>query len=76
MKKQNQISDSIFKKRLKRFKSIKRGYYSLIILICLYAISLLAPLIINKDALLVCYANGQYDVGEQYEDSNYTLNTN
>tara|TARA_B100000959_G_C14977343_1_gene622051 strand:- start:1490 stop:2752 length:1263 start_codon:yes stop_codon:yes gene_type:complete len=71
MKKENQISDSIFKKRLKRFKSIKRGYYSLIILISLYVMSLLAPLIINKDALLVCYANRQYDSGEKYEDNNY-----
>ena len=65
-----QKSDSIFKKRIRRFKSIKRGYYSLIILVTLYLISIFAPLIINKDALIVCYANGSYDNGEKFEDIN------
>ena len=63
-------SDSILKKRIRRFKSIKRGYYSLIILVSLYIISLIAPILISKEALLVCYANGIYDQGEQFEDLN------
>jgi len=70
MKKNMQKSDSIFKKRIRRFKSIKRGYYSLIILVTLYLISIFAPLIINKDALIVCYANGTYDNDEKFEDIN------
>jgi microcin C transport system permease protein len=40
----SQISESITQKRIKRFKSMKRGYYSLIMLITLYFISLLGPL--------------------------------
>ena len=63
-------SDSIFKKRIRRFKSIKRGYYSLIILVSLYMISLIAPILISKEALLVCYANGIYDKGEKFNDMN------
>ena len=58
-------SDSILKKRIKRFKSIKRGYYSLIILTSIYIISLIAPVLISKEALIVRYANGIYDNGEK-----------
>ncbi len=63
-------SESIFQKRLKRFKSIKRGYYSLIILIVLYVISLIGPLWMNDKPLIVYFANGVYDEGENYEDIN------
>ena len=55
-----QISESILQKRIKRFKSMKRGYYSLIILISLYAISLLGPLWMNNKALIVKYENKYY----------------
>ena len=67
-------SDSILRKRIRRFKSIKRGYYSLIILMSLYLISLLAPFLINKTALMVCYANSQYDQGESFNDLNGNSN--
>ncbi len=70
MKKNTVKSDSILKKRIRRFKSIKRGYYSLIILGALYTISLIAPILISKEALLVCYANGTYDIGEKFKDMN------
>ncbi len=63
-------SESIFQKRLKRFKSIKRGYYSLIILIVLYVISLIGPLWMNDKPLVIYFANGVYDEGENYEDIN------
>ena len=63
-------SDSILRKRIRRFKSIKRGYYSLIILMSIYLISLFAPFLINKTALMVCYANNQYDKGEPFDDLN------
>jgi microcin C transport system permease protein len=41
------------KKKIKRFKSIKRGYYSFILLILMIFLSLFAELIINKRALVV-----------------------
>ena len=63
-------SDSILKKRIRRFKSIKRGYYSLIILTSIYIISLIAPILISKEALMIRYANGIYDNGEKFIDEN------
>jgi len=63
-------SDSILKKRIRRFKSIKRGYYSFIIVISLYLISFLLPIMVNSKALVVCYANNEYDEGEPFSDEN------
>ena len=54
------VSESILQKRIKRFKSMKRGYYSLIILTSLYIISLLGPLWMNNKALIVKYENKFY----------------
>ena len=59
MTKKPHISESILQKRIKRFKSIKRGYYSLIILISLYILSACAPLFFNSKAIVVKY-NGEY----------------
>ena len=59
MKMQPHISESIMRKRIKRFKSIKRGYYSLIILVSLYLISICSPLFFNSKAIIVKY-NGEY----------------
>ena len=61
-------SDSILKKRIRRFKSIKRGYYSFILLVTLYLLSFFAPILVNSKALLVCYSNNQYDQGEKFID--------
>ena len=47
------LSESILQKRIKRFKSMKRGYYSLIAIIAFYIISLLGPLWINNKALVI-----------------------
>mgnify|MGYP001169363540 CR=1 FL=1 len=63
-------SESIFQKRLKRFKSIKRGYYSLYILLVFYIISLIGPLWMNDKPLMIAFKNGKYDIGEKYEDIN------
>ncbi len=68
MKQKN--SESIFQKRIKRFKSMKRGYYSLITLIIFYILSLLGPLWMNNKALMVRYANNTWDNYEKYEDEN------
>jgi len=51
--------ESILKKRWKKFKSLKRGYYSLCILVALYCISFFLPLLINNRALIVKY-NDQF----------------
>jgi microcin C transport system permease protein len=56
----SQISESITQKRIKRFKSMKRGYYSLIMLITLYFISLLGPLWMNDKALVVKHNDEYY----------------
>ncbi len=55
-----QISLSVLKKRWLKFKSLKRGYYSFIILIAAYAVSFLFPLLINNRALLVKYEGHYY----------------
>ncbi|MBI65102.1 MAG: hypothetical protein CMG64_02255, partial [Candidatus Marinimicrobia bacterium] len=68
MKQKN--SESIFQKRIKRFKSMKRGYYSLITLIIFYILSLLGPLWMNNKALMIRYANNTWDNHEKYEDEN------
>ena len=63
-------SESIFQKRLKRFKSIKRGYYSLIVLVVLYVMSLIGPLWMNIAQIVLYFANGKYDEGEEFTDLN------
>ncbi|MCC7431248.1 hypothetical protein IT568_10420, partial [bacterium] len=54
------FSDSILKKRLRKFKTLKRGYYSLIVIGVLYLISFLNPIFINNKALIVCYGGSYY----------------
>lgn len=54
-----QISLSIYKKRWLKFKTMKRGYYSFLLLILLYGLSFLLPVLINNKALLVQF-NGSY----------------
>ncbi|MBC7002859.1 ABC transporter permease subunit [Photobacterium sp. BZF1] len=47
-------------KKIKRFKEIKRGYWSFLLLSCLLVMSLFAELLINSKALVVKY-NGEYN---------------
>jgi microcin C transport system permease protein len=63
-------SDSILKKRIRKFKSIKRAYYSFILIIVAYLFSLCATLFVNSTALLIYYGNDFYDQGEEYVDIN------
>ncbi|MDB9854070.1 ABC transporter permease subunit [Candidatus Marinimicrobia bacterium] len=51
---------SIFQKRWQKFKSLRRGYYSLIILSTFYILSFLLPVIINNKALIVKYDSDYY----------------
>ena len=46
-------------KKIRRFKSIKRGYYSFIILLAMIFVSLFAELLVNNRALIVHY-EGQF----------------
>jgi microcin C transport system permease protein len=48
-------SISVFRKRLRKFRTIKRGYYSFLVLLAAYGISFLLPMLINNEALLVRY---------------------
>ena len=54
------IQESVFRKRWKKFKGLKRGYYSLVILMSLYILSFFLPLLINNRALIVKYENEYY----------------
>ena len=47
-------------KKIKRFKSIKRGYYSFIILLVMIFVSLFAELLVNNRALIVHYEGKFY----------------
>jgi len=52
-------SVSLFRKRLRKFRTLKRGYWSFLALVIAYAASFLLPLLINNRALLV-RCQGEY----------------
>ncbi len=60
MAEQQEISLSILKKRWLKFKTLKRGYYSFVILIILYGLSWFLPVLINNRALVVSYEGDLY----------------
>jgi microcin C transport system permease protein len=74
-------SESIFQRRVRNFKKIKRAYYSLIIIVSLYLLSFLAPLLVNNKALAVHYNGSTYfpaigdlfwgSVPVQYHDASF-----
>jgi microcin C transport system permease protein len=47
-------------KKFRRFRSIKRGYWSLILLTALFALSLFGELLVNNRALFISYENHWY----------------
>lgn len=53
-------SISIFRKRLRKFRSLKRGYYSFVLLLAAYFVSFALPLLINNQALIVHYEGKYY----------------
>ena len=55
----DQVNEAILSRRSRKFKTLKRGYYSLVILSCLYGISFFLPFLINNRALVVKY-HGEY----------------
>ena len=52
-------SESIFRRRVRKFRRLKRGYYSFLLVVGAYAISFLLPVLASNDALLVKY-HGSY----------------
>ena len=53
-------SQSIFQKRLRKFRGLKRGYYSFLLLLSLYAISFALPALTHDKALFVQYQGRSY----------------
>ena len=58
--------DPITRRRFQRFRRIKRGYYSLMILLVAIGLSLLAPFLAESRALLVFYQGQVYFPTFQY----------
>src|SRR5688572_24566988 len=52
-------SESIFGKRVRKFKRLRRGYYSFLLIIVAYAFSFLLPFVMNRTPLAVKY-RGEY----------------
>jgi microcin C transport system permease protein len=53
-------SVSIFRKRVHKFRTIKRGYYSFVVLLGAYILSFFLPILISSSALIVRYQGGFY----------------
>jgi ABC-type microcin C transport system permease subunit YejE len=58
--------DPITKRRFARFRNIKRGYYSLLILLAAIVLSIFSPYLAESRALLVYYKGGLYFPTFQY----------
>jgi microcin C transport system permease protein len=54
-KKQKSQSTSLLAKRWRKFKSLKRGYYALIVLLITYGLSFFLPLFVGNKALFVSH---------------------
>jgi microcin C transport system permease protein len=52
-------SESILRRRLRKFRRIKRGYWSFLLLACIYVVSFFLPYLANNTALAVRY-EGEY----------------
>jgi microcin C transport system permease protein len=63
---------SLFRKRLRKFRTIKRGYYSFLIIAGAYAVSFFLPLLVNNEALAVGYHGRWYfPVAKYYPASTF-----
>ena len=51
---------TLFQRRWAKFKGLKRGYYSLLIISTAYALSWLLPLLVNNTALIIRYEGDYY----------------
>lgn len=59
-------SVSILRKRLRKFRSLKRGYYCFVLLLVAYGISFLLPILVNEEAWIVRYEGRFYFPPFQY----------
>jgi microcin C transport system permease protein len=59
-------SASVFRRRLRKFRTLKRGYYSFLLVAFAYAISFALPLLVNNKALVVHYQGSYYFPIRQY----------
>jgi microcin C transport system permease protein len=55
-----QRSESLLRKRIRKFRRLKRGYYSFLIIIVTYATSFLLPFIMTGTPLIVQYRDSYY----------------
>ncbi|MCZ6490465.1 MAG: ABC transporter permease subunit [Acidobacteria bacterium] len=53
-------SVSLFRKRLRKFRALKRGYYSFLLLLAAYGTSFFLPVLVNDKALIVRYEGRFY----------------
>jgi microcin C transport system permease protein len=53
-------SESIFRRRLRKFRRLKRGYYSFVLLAVAYLVSFALPFLVNNRAILVRYEGEFY----------------
>ena len=56
------FTSPIFKRRWKKFQSLKRGYYSFIIVISLFILSFFAEFLINGRGILHCSARKEQKI--------------
>jgi len=70
-------SVSVLRRRWRKFRTLKRGWYSFLLLIGLYAVSLLNPLLINSRALVVRHQGETYfpALAEWFGDRQYPAKT-
>jgi len=57
---QPRLSQSVFQRRIRRFRRLRRGYYSFLILLGLYLTSFLLPFLINHRPIAVGYEGRVY----------------
>ena len=55
-----QRSVSIFKKRWRKFRTLKRGYYSFLIVVAAYLISFILPILINNKPMVLKFEGRYY----------------
>ena len=53
-------SESLFRKRLRKFRRIKRGYYSFLLIVSTYVLSFFLPFIMTSQPLVVKYDSHYY----------------
>lgn len=73
--KQAQVILTINQRRWKKFKTLKRGYYSLVILVVAYVLSFFLPLLVNNKALLIKYNGELYSpaLRDQFSVGSFSL---